>query len=93
MKQNLKTKSVEKSVRLTVERNGISVEQHIKAMNDILSDGLPAFIEHMQALQGKYITKQESDAHISKAEPTMGSDIADLCDDLYMQFRKGNDNA
>ena len=92
MKPNLKTKSVEKSVRLSVERNGISVEQHIKAMSDIMSDGLPAFIEHMQALQGKHITKQESDAHISKAEPTMGSDIADLCDDLYMQFRKGNDN-
>ena len=88
-----KQKSVEKSVRLSVERNGISVEQHIKAMSDIMSDGLPAFIEHMQALQGKHITKQESDAHISKAEPTMGSDIADLCDDLYTQFRKGNDNA
>jgi hypothetical protein len=88
-----KQKSVEKSVRLSVERNGISVEQHINAMNDILDNGLPAFIEHMQALQGKHITKQESDAHISKAEPTMGSDIADLCDDLYTQFRRGNDNA
>ena len=88
-----KQKSVEKSVRLSVERNGISVEQHINAMSDILDNGLPAFIEHMQALQGKHITKQESDAHISKAEPTMGSDISDLCDDLYMQFKRGNDNA
>lgn len=87
-----KQKSVEKSVRLSVERNGISVEQHINAMSDILDNGLPAFIEHMQALQGNHITKQESDAHIIKAEPTMGSDIADLCDDLYTQFRKGNDN-
>ena len=88
MKHNLKQKSVEKSVVLSVERNGVSVEQHIKAMSDIMSDGLPAFIEHMQALQGKHITKQEADKRIGAVEPPM----QELCDNLMQSFKEGQKN-
>lgn len=88
MKHNLNQKSVEKSVVLSVERNGIPVDQHINAMTDILKYGLSAFIENVNALQGKHITKQEADKRISAVEPPM----QELCNNLMQSFKEGKKN-
>ena len=79
-----KPKSVEKSVTLSVRRNGIAIDRHINALQDVLQHGTAGFIEAIEnlAINGDIDRKTaESVKH-----------AADYADQMWQAYKEGKTN-
>lgn len=80
----LKPKSVEKSVTLSVSRNGIAIDRHINALQDVLQHGTAGFIE---AIDNLAIT-----GDIDRPTAESVKRAADYADQMWQAYKRGKTN-